>query len=65
MRRARQISGRCSSIRSLLLASGDFVSYLVVRKDREFDHEFRKEAAPELTAKEIEDIDSLVDEILE
>lgn len=47
------------------LASGDFVSYLVVRKDREFDHEFRKEAAPVLTAKEIEDIDSLVDETFE
>ena len=47
------------------LAAGDFVSYLIVRKDRGFDYEFRKEEAPELTAKEIEDIDSFVDEIFE
>jgi len=45
------------------LAAGDFVSYLVVRNDREFDHEFRKEASPELTVKEIEYIDLLIDEI--
>lgn len=47
------------------LSTGDFVSYLVVRKDGKFDHEFRKEAPPELSLEELESIDTLVDGVFE